>query len=78
MKTIIKKTKSNRNGVNKKMFPDALHLIFGKNKNYERVKRFKDGGFIAWPEDKLPSVENGDNEVREGRTKGGGYIAFPK
>ena len=42
-------------------------------------RRFKDGGFIAWPESKL-SIKKDDLEIEviEGRSKKGGFIAFPK
>ncbi|MDQ6762253.1 MAG: hypothetical protein M3015_06460 [Bacteroidota bacterium] len=36
-------------------------------------------GFVAWPEKTLPLKNNDEEiEVLEGRTKGGGYVAYPK
>lgn len=42
-------------------------------------RRFKDGGFIAWPQTELPLKKDEPQiEVIEGRSKKGGFIAFPK
>ncbi len=36
-------------------------------------------GFVAWPEKKFPlPCKDDDVEIIEGRTKGGGYVAYPK
>lgn len=36
-------------------------------------------GFVAWPEKTLPlKCKDDDVEILEGRTKGGGYVAYPK
>ncbi|MEP7252073.1 MAG: hypothetical protein ABI683_06825 [Ginsengibacter sp.] len=53
---------------------------FTSDKTIETTeRRFKDGGFIAWPQPKL-SIKKDDleMEVIEGRSKKGGFIAFPK
>jgi predicted MFS family arabinose efflux permease len=34
-------------------------------------------GFVAWPET-LYATENTDNHIIHGRTRGGGYVAYPK
>ncbi|MEO6687391.1 MAG: hypothetical protein ABIN24_15570 [Dyadobacter sp.] len=78
MKHIIEKNKINRDGANENIMNSMFHSTCRSGKHCEPVKRFKDGGYIAWPEDRLPIPKDADNEVREGRTKGGGYIAFPK
>ena len=36
-------------------------------------------GFVAWPEKKLELKKKDDDiDILEGRTKGGGYVAYPK
>jgi len=35
------------------------------------------GGFIPWPETLFSSIENDENVIH-GRTRGGGYVAYPK
>ncbi len=63
---------------NDKKIHNAFQSLFTTNADDGTVKRFKDGGFIAWPEEKSQTRDNKDCEVREGRTKNGGFIAFPK
>ena len=35
-------------------------------------------GFVAWPEVKRRAVARIDDEITEGRTRNGGYVAYPK
>ncbi len=51
-----------------------------KSINYcKPEKRLKDGGFVAWPGNKLlTSQESSDIEISTGRLKDGGYVAYPK
>lgn len=36
-------------------------------------------GFVAWPEKALSlKCKDDDIEISEGRTKGGGYVAYPR
>lgn len=74
MKYNFEKSKSKKNRRQKKIH-GVFHSTFTNN---ETAKRFKDGGFIAWPEEKTSAAKNADVEIREGRTRNGGYIAFPK
>ncbi len=41
-------------------------------------KNIKKGPFVAWPKpDKSKRVQKVETEIRVGRTKDGGFIAFP-
>lgn len=76
--TIENKTKRNRvRKKNKNNVPGTNSI---KEKNIETTeRRLKDGGFIAWPGNKISAKnEISDVEIIEGRSKKGGFIAFPK
>jgi MFS family permease len=44
---------------------------------YESQKIFKNG-YVAWPENTSKKEESTDSKVFAGRTKSGGYVAYPK
>jgi hypothetical protein len=35
-------------------------------------------GFVAWPETLFSEVKKTDNDIVHGRTRNGGYVAYPK
>jgi MFS family permease len=47
-----------------------------QEKNIEKPENPR-SGFVAWPETLYATAEN-DNHVIHGRTRGGGYVAYPK
>jgi hypothetical protein len=56
-----------------------LHSIITDDCNhYKPERRLKDGGFVAWPENKLSTTGDTDIEISEGRLIDGGYVAYPK
>ncbi len=75
----IEKNKPDKNMTRKRgnnRLPGSISTTEKKIDASER--RLKDGGFIAWPEEHVSKKEAADNDIRIGRTKIGGYIAFPK
>lgn len=57
----------------------SLHSIITKTINNKSQTRLKDGGYVAWPKDKLPPVQRntGDLNISDCRLKDGGYVAYP-
>ena len=50
-----------------------------KRTNNDKPVRQLKTGFIAWPENKLPTTKkSADIEISEGRSESGGYVAYPK
>lgn len=72
---------SKKKGAEEKANYFKLHKIVNEESTnkYEPGKRLRDGGFVAWPENKLSTIlERTDFEIPEGRLKDGGYVADPK
>ena len=71
---------SKKKGAEEKANYFKLHKIVNEESTnkYEPGKRLRDGGFVAWPENKLSlTQECGDIEISESRLKDGGYVAYP-
>jgi hypothetical protein len=65
----------------KKSMYRKLTAIFTKRSinNSGLQRRLKDGGFVAWPPDKLSRNQRcTDIEISGSRSKNGGYIAYSK
>lgn len=76
MKHKFENNKHNKDGPWKNDSYPMRSIISGHND--EDPKNTKQG-FVAWPEKTLPLICNDDDiEILEGRTKGGGYVAYPK
>lgn len=71
--TQFKNSKHNKDGPERDNFLTAPYTPY-KNDYAERpVKK----AFTAWP-DEPKTVKNTDVKILEGRTKNGGYVAYPK
>jgi hypothetical protein len=76
MKTLFKKNKHNKDGPLEKC--DSLQMPNIPEKINDEEKAIKKA-FVAWPENKSSEIiENKNIEIIEGRTKNGGYVAYPK
>ncbi len=69
----------------KRAIPKSIYglwlSIFRKKNTKAEIPResLKKGPFVAWPKpDKSKGVQKVERDIRVGRTKDGGYIAFPK
>lgn len=56
----------------------SMRLIISRHSDTDHQSNNK-SGFVAWPEKNLQlKCAEEDVEILEGRTKGGGYVAYPK
>lgn len=80
MNNNLEKSRSKKIGVRKKNSHNVLPTTsVSENNIYTAERRLKDGGFIAWPENKIVNENTStDIDIIEGRSKKGGFIAFPK
>jgi hypothetical protein len=76
MKTIFKKNKHNKDGPVEK--GDMLNMPNTPENINDEGKPIKKA-FVAWPEHKSSEIiDNKNIQIIEGRTKNGGYVAYPK
>ncbi len=77
MKHKFENNKHNKDGPKEEnIYP--VRSIISEKSNYDSQSTIKHG-FVAWPEKTLPMKHKDDDiEILEGRTKGGGYVAYPK
>ncbi len=80
MNNNLEKNRPKKNRVRKKNNHSVFATKSFEEKNiYTAERRLKDGGFIAWPENKIVKENTStDIDIIEGRSKKGGFIAFPK
>ncbi|MEO8110016.1 MAG: hypothetical protein ABI594_08295 [Ginsengibacter sp.] len=77
MKHKLETNKHNKDGPWEKSNYPMRSIISGHSDN-DHQSNIKTG-FVAWPEKTLPlKCKDDDIEILEGRTKGGGYVAYPK
>ncbi len=77
MKPKLETNRHNKDGPGEKGNYPIRSIISGCSDN-DHQSNIKPG-FVAWPEKNLPlKCKDDDIEILEGRTKGGGYVAYPK